>query len=432
MGNVHSVPPVADLSNEMIDQQHVDAATDRLPVAVLVLDERLRALSANRGWEELTGLSAHDSRGMLWWQHVDSRDRAQLQDALATPLVSGLGRAEHRLIGPLGPRWTRWSWQGGDGRTYVCATDVDEDHRREQELLRRATHDPLTDLANRTELSSVLQRALDRAAGAGTRLAVVYLDLDGFKAVNDSVGHRAGDDVLVTVAEAVVGAIRPFDLAGRLGGDEFAVVCPGLSSQEEAHELAVRICAAIDVATAASGIPVTATAGVAVSKPGEREAESVLARADRAMYWSKREPGRRDAEQAVDVAVRPAADMGGEELNGVLVPVLFRIGLSLHAAAEAGDQRTAALLGEAIEDLDDVISSLRRAALTDLRRSLQAPSLEDARRELRDVVARAERAAERAWAGTPGATGQDEVDRLVQGCRVLRSAERMFDPRTIG
>jgi diguanylate cyclase (GGDEF)-like protein len=198
-----------------------------------------------------------------------------------------MGRVEHRIAGPDGARWARWWWRSDGPRLYLCAIDVHDEHHLERELVHRATHDPLTGLANRSELLSVLERALGREAISRRPFALVFLDLDGFKSVNDSAGHQAGDDVLVTVAHAIVDAIRPFDLAARLGGDEFAVICHGVGSEDEAQELADRVRGAIAQATAEAGWPVTATAGVAISSRSETSPDSVLARADRNMYRAK-------------------------------------------------------------------------------------------------------------------------------------------------
>ena len=110
------------------------------------------------------------------------------------------------------------------------AIDVTERHRSEARLAHLAYHDPLTGLPNRTNVEEQLARDLARATREGGSVAALYLDLDHFKLVNDSLGHAAGDQVLVEVARRIRGVTRAGDLLARLGGDEFMLVCPGLDA----------------------------------------------------------------------------------------------------------------------------------------------------------------------------------------------------------
>ncbi len=152
------------------------------------------------------------------------------------------------------------------------------------QLRHLALHDPLTGLPNRVLVSDRIDTALERARRSGTHVAVLFCDLDGFKAVNDAHGHERGDLVLRDVAACLVRSARAGDTVGRLAGDEFVVVCEGIGDADEAEVVAERLRAS--VARPLDGRTLTMSVGVALSAPGEG-ARELLARADRAMYAEK-------------------------------------------------------------------------------------------------------------------------------------------------
>ena len=158
----------------------------------------------------------------------------------------------------------------------------------EAELQRRATRDALTGLANRDACSEHLERALAGARRDESRIAVLFVDLDGFKRVNDEYGHEAGDMLLVAVAARMGDALRSGELLARVGGDEFVAVIEGVETVEDAERVAERLVAAVSSA-AASGphsYEVTASIGVAVVR-GDSSAAEAVRRADAAMYRAK-------------------------------------------------------------------------------------------------------------------------------------------------
>ena len=157
----------------------------------------------------------------------------------------------------------------------------------EEHLRRRALHDAVTGLPNRTLFLERLGRALEREAHAGREFAVLFLDLDGFKQVNDTLGHDAGDRLLVTVAERLAGAVRAGDTAARFGGDEFAVLLE--APADEAVRVVERMQRAIAEPVELDGTTahVSASVGIAVRPRGAGTAEQVLRDADRAMYRAK-------------------------------------------------------------------------------------------------------------------------------------------------
>ena len=196
---------------------------------------------------------------------------------------------------------------GGDNRTRRCMVrirpladelgrpsgviltleDVTESARLRAELERRATHDMLTHVMNRGSILAALERAI---AGPDGPAAVIFVDLDRFKAVNDELGHAAGDELLRIVADRLAIAVRAEDALGRIGGDEFLVVCSGVQGVSGARRVAERISRALrrPVRLAGSTVDLRASLGVAVARGRVTSADALVAEADAAMYESKR------------------------------------------------------------------------------------------------------------------------------------------------
>jgi diguanylate cyclase (GGDEF)-like protein/PAS domain S-box-containing protein len=169
------------------------------------------------------------------------------------------------------------------------ARDVTALKEREADLSHRALHDPLTGLPNRVLLLDRLEAALARLRRHQSSLAVLYLDLDRFKTVNDNLGHDVGDRVLQVVGQRVQQTLRPSDSVGRLGGDEFAVVLGDLHDPSEAMQVAKRLLPVVAEPVDLHGntLVITVSIGVATAVDGDTSAAELLRRADFAMYTAK-------------------------------------------------------------------------------------------------------------------------------------------------
>jgi diguanylate cyclase (GGDEF)-like protein/PAS domain S-box-containing protein len=160
-------------------------------------------------------------------------------------------------------------------------------------LTRQATHDALTGLPNRELLVGRIDQALARSRRTGRYTAVLFVDLDGFKQVNDVQGHAAGDIVLRRAAERLVAAVRPEDTVARIGGDEFVVLAPDVENQLHAVDIGNRLVTALGrrPECAEEGERIAASVGISVSARGRRSAEALIAEADLAMYQAKSRGG---------------------------------------------------------------------------------------------------------------------------------------------
>jgi diguanylate cyclase (GGDEF)-like protein/PAS domain S-box-containing protein len=166
--------------------------------------------------------------------------------------------------------------------------DITERKKISERLTHMALHDPLTGLANRALFDANLEQALARAKRSGTPPAAMLLDLDGFKRINDSLGHLAGDELLRDVGERLRSSMRPSDTVARLGGDEFIVLCEDLSTPEDVESVAGRLNDVLRAPFELRGrrAVVTSSIGVAQARLGDTS-ESLISRTDQAMYEAK-------------------------------------------------------------------------------------------------------------------------------------------------
>ena len=179
-----------------------------------------------------------------------------------------------------------------DGTMVICFRDATGELRARRELEHRAMHDTLTGLPNRELLMDRLTVALARLGRQGTAVGVLFIDLDGFKEVNDVHGHDVGDELLVSVAARLRREVRDGDTVARYGGDEFVVLCEDLVRVEAAAPLAQRLADAVaqPVSTGERLLVVRASIGVVVEQNPQTSAEALVKRADAEMYRVKHAP----------------------------------------------------------------------------------------------------------------------------------------------
>jgi diguanylate cyclase (GGDEF)-like protein len=258
-----TLPPLAEVLN-------------LLPDAVCVVDVDGHFLFVSASFERILGYTADDrvTAGALQ-RHF--RNRYVHKDGRSVDI--------------------QWSaqWVPGYNVRIAVAREVSELRRAERELEHRASHDLLTGLPNRTRLQSELQQAVARALQTGGGLALLYLDLDGFKAANDRSGHIAGDRILREVAERLQQGLRQGDLVARVGGDEFVVLLPGCNDPAFARIIADGLRARLHppYALPDGSISLDASVGIACFPADGDDPESLLAHADRAMYAAKRRGSQR-------------------------------------------------------------------------------------------------------------------------------------------
>jgi diguanylate cyclase (GGDEF)-like protein/PAS domain S-box-containing protein len=253
----------------------------------------------NRALVQISGYSPEELLRMSYWDLVHP-DEVETMRRGVTELVTGrtdIFQAEMRMVGAGDiQRWISFNvsmLRDADGEpisAVVQAQDVSERKRFESELQYLADHDPLTGLFNRRRFAVELERELAAAERYESGGALLILDLDCFKLVNDSRGHSAGDALLVAVGRAIDGRLRTSDIVGRLGGDEFGIVLPHADrAQALATAESLRAIVAATVDAHAAGTVVTTSVGVAPFGTGEPSGgvERLVSNADAAMYSAK-------------------------------------------------------------------------------------------------------------------------------------------------
>ncbi len=291
-----------DISDEMAAhealrerEQLLHRLTEALPIGVFQVLADRRIVYANDRLGSILGLGPAATLDAQL-ATVAREDWPTLLAALDAALDDGAdGDLEIRVQPGVGSRTRRCTLRlraltaesGGVTGAVVSVEDVTESSQLRAELERRATHDMLTRVMNRGAAMDALEAALARKA-AGT--AVIYVDIDRFKLVNDQLGHTAGDELLRIVADRMAVTVRAGDALGRVGGDEFLVVCPGIAGAEPALRVADRIAGAVNRPVCLVGVNLAVQVSVGVAHAGRRpiSADTLVQRADTAMYASKR------------------------------------------------------------------------------------------------------------------------------------------------
>jgi diguanylate cyclase (GGDEF)-like protein/PAS domain S-box-containing protein len=296
---LHFISQIADIGPSRRAEQRFAALVESAPDAMVIVGADGRLLLVNRQTELLFGYAREELIGqpveILLPEAVGARHQehraAYFRDPRPRPMGSGMELYARRSDGTqvpveisLGPLHT-------DEGMVVSAAIRDITRRKETDaaLAHAALHDALTGLPNRVLLADRLDQALVRSSRNGHPVAVLFLDLDRFKLINDSLGHAAGDQVIVTAAERLLATVRSVDTVGRFGGDEFVVIAEQHDESLPAASLAERINAVLRDPFTVEGSEVflSASIGIALGTGGDATADGLLRDADAAMYRAK-------------------------------------------------------------------------------------------------------------------------------------------------
>ena len=275
---------------------------DLLEEAIIDMTPQGRLTNVSAGWEKLrggekSGRVPHE-QSLLQFVHPDDQDEvtATLGKLEGAPQGSGktlrfrLGRKSGEYLWVEARLLAHRSPQGHVTCIRGILRDVTASYLEQKRIARLALHDSLTNLPNRALLHDHLQLAIVRAQRNGSKVALGFIDLDHFKQINDTLGHQAGDAVLLTMSQRLLGAMREMDTLCRWGGDEFVALLPDAAQEADVRHIAMRLMEAGRQAIAVEGQEVTPTlsAGFAIYPDDASSAESLLAVADHTMFHAKR------------------------------------------------------------------------------------------------------------------------------------------------
>ena len=282
-----------------------DATLRSITDAVITIDEQGRVTMINPVAERLTGLGRAAARGRTLGELLEDfsaeagaasdaardalarRQSVRLPEPLRWRAPDGSARALRMTAAPIG--------EGGEGGVIVLS-DVTETLAITARLQHEATHDLLTGLPNRALLLDRLQQALAGAVRRGSLVALLFVDLDRFKRINDSLGHYVGDEVLRVVAERLQAGVRAGDTVARWGGDEFIVLMDNLADHGAVVAVARKLIDLLErevETTGGTGIVLSCSVGISIGPQDSADAQTLLSMADKAMYRAKMEGGSR-------------------------------------------------------------------------------------------------------------------------------------------
>ncbi len=290
---------MVDISKEMAAQELLGRLAQALPLGVFQIDASRRFVYRNnrlldmlgvtsiQTLEDLVALAVPGTSGALRAAFDATLSSSQDQDIEVEIQSPDRGQSVHFQLNlrPLSDQ------PGVPSGAIGCLADVTESVLLRRALEYRATYDTLTGCRNRPSITTALHDLLAAPGDPDAGIGVFFVDLDGFKWVNDTFGHAAGDELLTIVADRLRASLREDDLLGRLGGDEFIVICPHLPTTDAALDLGYRINERLsgDVKLIAGVVPLSASIGVAWTPFGQLDEDILINRADLAMYNAKRD-----------------------------------------------------------------------------------------------------------------------------------------------
>lgn len=303
---LHSVRQPFDALHQALEkeksraaEQHAFVRTlDLLEEAVIELDPRGRIASANSGWWLLIGSTPRAGVSLL--EHLNEEDRSAFELHFISLMTGKKEEFRGRYRFQSTARTEQWlecrfvverDDDGDISGARGVLRDITKSYLQERHITYMALHDALTGLPNRVLLEDRIKQAIQQAARNGHRVGVCFIDLDHFKNINDAYGHKAGDALLLTLAQLLKTCLREGDTLARWGGDEFVVLLPDLPGADAARQVAQKMLEVMRQTVMLEGLSISATfsMGIAVypDDDGEGDIDSLLAQADRAMFYAK-------------------------------------------------------------------------------------------------------------------------------------------------
>jgi diguanylate cyclase (GGDEF)-like protein/PAS domain S-box-containing protein len=319
-------------------EERFRAVSDAAPDAIIIVDSDARVTYWNQAAQRILGYTTNESIGRCVYEWlVPARLREKARQSVGTFAAADRGEFPGKTLELvairkdgvevvvelsissvlLGEKW----------HAVVILRDITERKRAAEQIGYAARHDALTGLGNRTLFVDALKQAITGSTAAGQSVAVLYIDLDNFKDVNDTLGHAAGDELLRTMAKRLRASVRETDTVARFGGDEFALIEFGLRGPANAAVLANKLLKTIGEPLSIQGreIRAGASVGIAVYGLDSPDAETLMSHADVALYRAKSE-GRgtyRFFTEEMDVAIQTRVALGGDLRDAVGTPQIF-------------------------------------------------------------------------------------------------------------
>jgi diguanylate cyclase (GGDEF)-like protein/PAS domain S-box-containing protein len=318
---VGTAQDVTDRTRAQEDAQRLAAIVQSSSDAIYSVAADMTVTSWNAAAERLLGRPAAEMLGnpiaSVWPPEHFELNRSMFERAFAGEVMTDVETMRLHHDGTRVAVTVSWSpikdRSGAIIGVSVIARDITQRKQLEEQLVRQALHDPLTGLANRVLFADRLEHALARGRRPGVTVAILVIDLDGFKDINDSLGHDAGDDLLTIAGMRLQGHARPGDTVARLGGDEFGVLLEEIAAAEAVHS-AEALLEGLATPIVLRDRDLTPTASIGIAIAAGEDAETLLRNADTAMYAAKRQGKSRYAlfEPAMHATVVERLDLAAD------------------------------------------------------------------------------------------------------------------------
>lgn len=264
-----------------------DSLIDLIPLGVLKLDKSGNCWFANRFWLQFSGMKLAEVKQRGWLKLFQTEDQKRLRDCLdvrsriLTCSVTGIDHWVEIKI-------SNFATDTTSGYILTCY-DISEQKELQEQLAHSAFHDRLTGLPNRTLFQDRLYRAFVRAKRQNSLIIVMYMDLDGFKNVNDTIGHDVGDKLLSLFAPRLLECMRETDTVSRVGGDEFTVIMENVTKNSDVDVVAQRILNSLrePFRIGDQNVSITTSIGIASDRANDTNPRQLIKQADLAMYEAK-------------------------------------------------------------------------------------------------------------------------------------------------